>query len=584
MFNYTKKSMILKFTEQSKKEYLEYLEYLKKFVKDDQWFNMLSIDGIVNKDLNQYIERVINKINSCEFNSNNLEKIMLEIRNSISKLVNEYETKNLSVDEKYYISRYIYSLYGLIEVITEGSIVSEKILDMFKEKYKDNYLKVLKKIDNLNPSELTNIKSKDETNVDIDFESEEIKLYLLMKKWQDDQHVFHDNLIIGRHNHAKELFEKYAKEKYPYLSSLNGLPLFCTYILNEAPILEIEQVEKFLNTWFSKKLACVIGGKNLGLAILSNNGVKIPLTYVVPVNSSFTQSYINELQDIPNVKYAIRSSATVEDNENQSFAGLFTSILDVDKCNFKDAGKKVYDSAFTERVNSYVEHFKTDKPYMSIVIQQFREPIYSGVWLGDSENSGHLEWTNGNGEKLVSGKVKPKHEYWDISTNNVNNLNVNDEFVGKICINLQNKLNTIADFEFCIVNGELFFVQFRPVTKKISKISNIKTVKNDDVSGVAASQGFVAGHPVYLEDVEEAENFKKGDILLTDYTDPKWVPIMMKASAIVTAEGGFLSHTAIISRELAIPCVTGVGYSNIEKLSKCDTILVDGTNGIVSKK
>lgn len=59
---------------------------------------------------------------------------------------------------------------------------------------------------------------------------------------------------------------------------------------------------------------------------------------------------------------------------------------------------------------------------------------------------------------------------------------------------------------------------------------------------------------------------------------------MMKASAIVTAEGGFLSHSAIISRELGIPCVTGIGYSNIEKLSKCETICVDGTNGVVAKK
>ena len=71
-------------------------------------------------------------------------------------------------------------------------------------------------------------------------------------------------------------------------------------------------------------------------------------------------------------------------------------------------------------------------------------------------------------------------------------------------------------------------------------------------------------------------------ILLTDFTDPQWVPIMMKASAIVTAEGGFLSHSAIISRELGIPCVTGVGYSNIEKISEYNKIGVDGTRGLIS--
>lgn len=521
MFNYSKQSMIFKFSEQSKEEYLEYLKILKSFVRDDQWFNMLSIDGIVNSDLNKYIKSVIEEINNFKFNCDNLENKMLEIRSLIMQLIDKYEHEVMGIDEKYYLSRYIYSLYGLIEVITEGSTVSERILDLFKEKYKENYLEVLKKIDNLSPSKLTKIKANDESNIDINFESEEIKLYLLMKKWQDNQHVFHDNIIIERHNHAKEAFEKYAKDKYPYLSSLNGLPLLYTYILNEAPILELEQIEKFLNSWFSKKLALVIGGKNLGLAILSNNGVKIPLTYVVPVNSSFTQSYLNEIENIPDFKYAIRSSATVEDNENQSFAGLFTSVLDVDKKSFKDAGKVVYDSVFSERVNSYVEHFKTDKPYMSIVVQQYREPMCSGVWLGDSKSSGHLEWTYGNGEKLVSGKVKPKHEYWKTNTMDFTRLKINDEFVGNICLNLQNKLNTIADFEFCVVDNELFFVQFRPVTQKINNISNVSKNTSNDILGVAASQGTVIGHPVYLEDVDDVSDFKKGDILLTDYTDPK---------------------------------------------------------------
>ena len=75
--------------------------------------------------------------------------------------------------------------------------------------------------------------------------------------------------------------------------------------------------------------------------------------------------------------------------------------------------------------------------------------------------------------------------------------------------------------------------------------------------------------------------YEEGNILLTDYTDPEWVPVMLKASAIITAEGGILSHTAIISRELGIPCVTGLGYKAIEELSKSDMIEVNGSTGKV---
>ncbi len=77
------------------------------------------------------------------------------------------------------------------------------------------------------------------------------------------------------------------------------------------------------------------------------------------------------------------------------------------------------------------------------------------------------------------------------------------------------------------------------------------------------------------------DKFNKGEILLADFTDPDWVPAMINSRAIVTAEGGFLSHSAIISRELGIPCVTGIGYKNIEELSKMKEIFVDGNNGLV---
>ena len=56
---------------------------------------------------------------------------------------------------------------------------------------------------------------------------------------------------------------------------------------------------------------------------------------------------------------------------------------------------------------------------------------------------------------------------------------------------------------------------------------------------------------------------------------------MVESDAIVTAEGGFLSHSAIISRELGIPCITGLGYDNINKISEFDYIEVNGNNGTV---
>ena len=62
-----------------------------------------------------------------------------------------------------------------------------------------------------------------------------------------------------------------------------------------------------------------------------------------------------------------------------------------------------------------------------------------------------------------------------------------------------------------------------------------------------------------LADPNHLAEFKAGDVLVTSMTDPAWEPIMKKAAAIVTERGGRTCHSAIISRELGLPCIVGTG-------------------------
>jgi pyruvate,water dikinase len=73
-----------------------------------------------------------------------------------------------------------------------------------------------------------------------------------------------------------------------------------------------------------------------------------------------------------------------------------------------------------------------------------------------------------------------------------------------------------------------------------------------------------------------------GAVPLTDQTDPDWVPLMVEAAALVTAEGGMLCHAAIVSRELRVPCVTEVGAAALERLASGGLLAVDGTAGTAS--
>jgi phosphoenolpyruvate synthase/pyruvate phosphate dikinase len=81
---------------------------------------------------------------------------------------------------------------------------------------------------------------------------------------------------------------------------------------------------------------------------------------------------------------------------------------------------------------------------------------------------------------------------------------------------------------------------------------------------------------------EDMQQFKEGEILVTTMTTPEFVPIMKKAKAIVTNEGGVLCHAAIVAREMKIPCVIGTQqattvFKNGEKIE------VDASEGMVRK-
>lgn len=99
--------------------------------------------------------------------------------------------------------------------------------------------------------------------------------------------------------------------------------------------------------------------------------------------------------------------------------------------------------------------------------------------------------------------------------------------------------------------------------------------------GIPASVGITKGSVrVVFDPFEIPEKFKGGDILVTSMTDPRWTISMRKAKAIITNSGGVLSHAAIVSRELGIPCVVGTKNAT-EKLKDGMKIKVDGLRGII---
>jgi pyruvate,water dikinase len=113
--------------------------------------------------------------------------------------------------------------------------------------------------------------------------------------------------------------------------------------------------------------------------------------------------------------------------------------------------------------------------------------------------------------------------------------------------------------------GDLFILQARPETVQSQKDVNVLETyvllesRDPLVTGTSVGARIGSGPVQVIKSVEEIKNFKKGEVLVTDMTDPDWEPIMKIASAIVTNKGGRTCHAAIVSRELGVPCIVGTG-------------------------
>ncbi len=105
-------------------------------------------------------------------------------------------------------------------------------------------------------------------------------------------------------------------------------------------------------------------------------------------------------------------------------------------------------------------------------------------------------------------------------------------------------------------------------------------VEAKEIKGIIGSPGFAVGNAAIVDEPKKMSKFREGKILVATMTTPDYVPIMKKAKAIVTDEGGITCHAAIVSRELKIPCVIGTKIAT-KILKNGDWVEVDANRGIV---
>ncbi len=111
---------------------------------------------------------------------------------------------------------------------------------------------------------------------------------------------------------------------------------------------------------------------------------------------------------------------------------------------------------------------------------------------------------------------------------------------------------------------------------KMTADINIQILEGD-LKGIPCCAGVVKAKVRVLHHPSEAEGLD-GDILVTSSTDPGWVSLFPTASAILVERGSLLSHSAIVSREMSIPCIVGIA-GLLQRLKTGDVVEMDGATG-----
>ncbi len=446
-------------------------------------------------------------------------------------------------------------------------------------------------------------------------------------KWFEDLTISDVPSVGGKNASLGEMIRNLGQKGVRVPSGFAITAYAYKYMIEKAGIdIKIKEILKDLNTHNVTDLA--VRGQKIRTLIKN--------TPIPPELEEEIRRYYREMEFRygENVDVAVRSSATAEDLPDASFAGQQETYLNIrGEDELIEKVRDCFASLFTNRAISYrvdkgFDHFSV---YLSVGVQKMvrSDLACSGVMFSIDTESGftnavYITGAYGLGENVVQGTVNPdqfyvfkptlmkgfkpilekklgsKEKRLVYGTTGTKQTKVSSEDKAKFVIS-DDEILTLAQWA-CIIEDhykkpmdiewakdgqtkELFIVQARPETVHSQKDqATMKTYVLDEkgkllVEGEAVGSKIGQGEVNVIEDAKDISQFMKGQVLVTDMTDPDWEPIMKIAGAIVTNRGGRTCHAAIISRELGIPCVigTGNGTSVIKKGSK---VTIDCSEGV----
>ena len=306
------------------KKFKNYKNTLENTITNRAFRSRLMFEAIEDENFSKDILLILNAL-EYDISSNELDMILGKIRErTIYYLEKSKETNNDL--EKLNCGLRSLAYFYFLESVDEHSTLSDSIIEEIKNKYPDDYLEIISKIDKVYLSVDTK-KQVSTTESDLLIQDDLLNKYIVLKQWQDKQHHFFDE---GYGDYLEELQYQYCQDRTLDSFDLEQVTLRKRLFdnLSKEKILDIDTCSILSELYIKKFVIQFIGGKMYGLSVLNSKGIKVPYSVVVPTDVSITKE---DLQKVDNKygHYSVRSSADIEDGEKNSFAGMFDSYLNV---------------------------------------------------------------------------------------------------------------------------------------------------------------------------------------------------------------------------------------------------------------
>ena len=349
------------------------------------------------------------------------------------------------------------------------------------------------------------------------------------------------------------------------------------------------------------------------------------------LSEAIMNAYRELAGDADDPPVAVRSSATAEDTESASFAGMNETFLNVrGPEDVVGAVRDCWSSLFGGRTIYYraKRGFGQADMDIAVVVQRQILATRAGVMFTIDPASGAedkliIEGSFGLGESVVSGSVSPDRYVVDkgslailarevrrkelvieprpdggtvtreLSEEEARKPVLTDDEVREVAalgVRIEGHYGSPQDTEWAFdPEGTAWMLQSRPVTSAGGTAMGDGPAPSAPaagaegdilVSGLGAAPGAASGSVRVIRELSDAGGLEDGEILVTHMTAPDWVPLMRRAAAIVTDSGGMTCHAAIVSRELGIPCVVGTTEATTV-LRDREVVTVDATHGAV---